>query len=99
MSVSDFDVLIGGAGLSGIGAANHLQDKCPDKTFAILEGRGASGGTWDLFRYPGVRSDSDMHTMGYHRHSDFRLFAIVPTLMCPYRESLKAAQLHISPGA
>jgi len=63
--VSDFDVLIVGGGLSGIGAAYHLQDKCPDKTFAILEGRSAIGGTWDLFRYPGVRSDSDMHTMGY----------------------------------
>ena len=63
--VSNFDVLIVGAGLSGIGAGYHLQDKCPNKTFAILEGRGAIGGTWDLFRYPGVRSDSDMHTMGY----------------------------------
>jgi monooxygenase len=63
--VTDLGVLIVGAGLSGIGAAYHLQDKCPDKTFAILEGRSASGGTWDLFRYPGVRSDSDMHTMGY----------------------------------
>ncbi len=63
--VPDFDVLIIGAGLSGIGAGYHLQDKCPNKTYAILEGRGAIGGTWDLFRYPGVRSDSDMHTMGY----------------------------------
>ena len=61
-----FDVLIVGAGLSGIGAARHLQDKCPDKTFAILEGRDAIGGTWDLFRYPGIRSDSDMYTLGYN---------------------------------
>ncbi|MGZ5907483.1 MAG: flavin-containing monooxygenase, partial [Reyranella sp.] len=60
-----FDVLIVGAGLSGIGAAWHLQDKCPGKSYAILEARAASGGTWDLFRYPGVRSDSDMYTLGY----------------------------------
>jgi monooxygenase len=59
------DVLIVGAGLSGIGAAWHLQDKCPGKSYAILEAREASGGTWDLFRYPGVRSDSDMYTLGY----------------------------------
>src|SRR4051794_4674743 len=59
------DVLIVGAGLSGIGAACHLRAECPDKTFAILESRGAIGGTWDLFRYPGVRSDSDMFTLGY----------------------------------
>lgn len=61
-----FDVLIVGAGLSGIGAAYHLQTECPGKSFAILEARNASGGTWDLFRYPGVRSDSDMFTLGYH---------------------------------
>ena len=60
-----FDVLIVGAGLSGIGAAWHLQKECPQKRYAILEGREASGGTWDLFRYPGVRSDSDMYTLGY----------------------------------
>src|SRR3954470_9463581 len=59
------DVLIVGAGLSGIGAAHHLQDRLPGKTFAIFEARDAIGGTWDLFRYPGVRSDSDMQTLGY----------------------------------
>jgi cation diffusion facilitator CzcD-associated flavoprotein CzcO len=59
------DVLIVGAGLSGIGAACHLRDECPDKTYAVLESRGAIGGTWDLFRYPGIRSDSDMFTLGY----------------------------------
>ena len=59
------DVLIVGAGLSGIGAAWHLQDRCPGKRYAILEARGDLGGTWDLFRYPGIRSDSDMHTLGY----------------------------------
>lgn len=60
-----FDVIIVGAGLSGIGAARQLQDKCPGRSFAILESRDAIGGTWDLFRYPGIRSDSDMYTMGY----------------------------------
>ena len=59
------DVLIVGAGLSGIGAAHHIQAAFPDKTYAILEARDAIGGTWDLFRYPGVRSDSDMYTLGY----------------------------------
>jgi cyclohexanone monooxygenase len=59
------DVLIVGAGLSGIGAACHLQRRCPGKRYAILEARGAIGGTWDLFRYPGIRSDSDMYTLGY----------------------------------
>ncbi len=59
------DVLIVGAGLSGIGAARYLQEKCPWATFAVLESRDAIGGTWDLFRYPGIRSDSDMFTLGY----------------------------------
>jgi len=61
-----FDVVIVGAGLSGIGAARHLKSQCPGKTFAILEGRDTLGGTWDLFRYPGIRSDSDMYTLGYN---------------------------------
>jgi monooxygenase len=60
-----FDVLVVGAGLSGIAAGHYLQTLCPDRTYAILEGRQAIGGTWDLFRYPGVRSDSDMFTLGY----------------------------------
>ena len=59
------DVLIVGAGLSGIGAAAHLTMQCPNKTYAIVEQRADMGGTWDLFRYPGIRSDSDMHTLGY----------------------------------
>jgi monooxygenase len=65
MAVEHFDVLIVGAGLSGIGAAVHLHERCPGKSYAILEGRPSMGGTWDLFRYPGIRSDSDMHTLGY----------------------------------
>ena len=60
-----FDVIVVGAGISGIGAGYHLQSECPDRTYLILEGRDDLGGTWDLFRYPGVRSDSDMHTLGY----------------------------------
>ncbi len=65
MTTQDYDVLVIGAGLSGIGAGVHLRQSCPQKTFAILEGRECTGGTWDLFRYPGVRSDSDMFTLGY----------------------------------
>jgi len=65
MAAEHVDVLIIGAGLSGIGAACHLQAECPGKSYAILESRHAIGGTWDLFRYPGIRSDSDMYTLGY----------------------------------
>jgi monooxygenase len=64
-SIEHFNVLIVGAGLSGVGAAARLKMECPAKSFAILEGRAAMGGTWDLFRYPGIRSDSDMYTLGY----------------------------------
>jgi monooxygenase len=63
--IEHLDVLIVGAGLSGIGAAHHLQEAFPGRSYAILEGREELGGTWDLFRYPGIRSDSDMHTLGY----------------------------------
>jgi monooxygenase len=65
MNTEHVDVLIVGAGLSGIGAACHLTANCPQKTYAIFEARDAIGGTWDLFRYPGIRSDSDMYTLGY----------------------------------
>lgn len=64
-SATHVDVIIVGAGLSGICAAYYIQTHCPTRTFTILESRDAIGGTWDLFRYPGVRSDSDMHTLGY----------------------------------
>ncbi|MDX1693579.1 MAG: NAD(P)/FAD-dependent oxidoreductase [Ketobacteraceae bacterium] len=66
MVTKHVDVLIVGAGLSGIGAAAHLRRECPKKTFAIIERRQNMGGTWDLFRYPGIRSDSDMFTLGYN---------------------------------
>ena len=65
MAVEHFDVVIVGAGLSGVGAAYHLQSNCPGRSYVILEGRERMGGTWDLFRYPGIRSDSDMYTLGY----------------------------------
>ena len=66
MAIEHVDVLIVGAGLSGIGAAYHLQKQCPNKKVVIVERRQAIGGTWDLFRYPGIRSDSDMFTLGYN---------------------------------
>jgi monooxygenase len=65
LSLEHVDVLIVGAGLSGIGAACHLQSDSPQKSYAILEARESIGGTWDLFKYPGIRSDSDMYTLGY----------------------------------
>lgn len=65
MTQNHFNVIVVGAGISGIGAGYYLQKKCPNKSFVILEGRDNIGGTWDLFRYPGIRSDSDMNTMGF----------------------------------
>ncbi len=66
--VEHIDVIVVGAGFSGIGQSYHLQTRCPDRSYAILEGRASLGGTWDLFRYPGIRSDSDMHTLGFAFH-------------------------------
>lgn len=63
--IEHFDVIVVGAGISGIGAGYHLQTFCPERSYVILEGRERIGGTWDLFRYPGIRSDSDMYTLGY----------------------------------
>jgi cation diffusion facilitator CzcD-associated flavoprotein CzcO len=63
-----FDVVVVGAGISGVSAAYHLQTRAPDRSYVILEAREALGGTWDLFRYPGIRSDSDMHTLGFAFH-------------------------------
>jgi monooxygenase len=89
MTTDHVDVLIVGAGLSGIGAACHLQRECPGKTYAILESREASGGTWDLFRYPGIRSDSDMFTLGYSFEpwTDAKAIADGPSILSYIRET------------
>ncbi len=90
-----FDVLIVGAGLSGIGAAAHLKMECAAKSFAILEGRAAMGGTWDLFRYPGIRSDSDMFTLGYRFRpwTDPKAIADGPAILEYIRETAKEFDL------
>jgi cation diffusion facilitator CzcD-associated flavoprotein CzcO len=84
------DVVVIGAGISGIGAGYHLQTMCPNRSYAILEARGDIGGTWDLFRYPGVRSDSDMHTLGYRFKPWTAAKAIAdgPSIMAYLREAV-----------
>jgi len=93
--MTHFDVLIVGAGLSGIGAAWHLQDKSPGKSFAILEGREAIGGTWDLFRYPGIRSDSDMYTLGYNFRpwTERKAIADGPNILRYVRDTAREADI------
>lgn len=89
MPPEHLDVLIIGAGLSGIGAGYHLQKECPKKSFAILESRDCIGGTWDLFRYPGIRSDSDMYTLGYpfRPWKDGKAIADGPSILSYIRET------------
>ncbi len=84
------DVVVVGAGISGIGAGYHLQTMCPGRSYAILEARDDIGGTWDLFRYPGVRSDSDMHTLGYRFKPWVASKAIAdgPSIMAYLRETV-----------
>ncbi|MEV6205674.1 NAD(P)/FAD-dependent oxidoreductase [Kitasatospora sp. NPDC051914] len=84
------DVLIIGAGISGIGAGRYLKTELPSKSFAVLEARGASGGTWDLFRYPGIRSDSDLHTFGYEFKPwrDKEAIASAPRILAYLRETV-----------
>ena len=91
MTVEHFDVVVVGAGLSGIGAGYHLQDKCPDRSYVILEGRSDIGGTWDLFRYPGVRSDSDMHTLGFSFKpwTDAKSIADGPSILQYLRDTVR----------
>src|SRR6476660_3954150 len=86
-----FDVLIVGAGLSGIGAGVHLQQNCPGKSYVILEGRDCIGGTWDLFRYPGIRSDSDMFTLGYSFRpwKEAKAIADGPSILSYIRETAR----------
>jgi cation diffusion facilitator CzcD-associated flavoprotein CzcO len=91
MTVEHFDVLVVGAGLSGVGAGYHLSTECPGKSYAILEARDTIGGTWDLFRYPGVRSDSDMFTLGYSFRPwrDAKSIADGPSILSYIRQTAK----------
>ena len=92
MDDSEFvDVLVVGAGISGIGAGYHLQTLCPDRSYAIVEARSEIGGTWDLFRYPGIRSDSDMHTLGYSFRpwTEPKAIAAGPTILNYLRETAR----------
>jgi monooxygenase len=89
MASEHLDVLIVGAGLSGVGAGCHLDTDCPGKSYAILEARDSIGGTWDLFRYPGVRSDSDMYTLGYafRPWSEAKAIADGPSILSYVKET------------
>ena len=91
MSPDHLDVLIVGAGLSGIGAGYHVQHNCPSKSFAIFEARDDVGGTWDLFRYPGIRSDSDMYTLGYRFKPwrDAKAIADGPSILSYVKETAR----------
>jgi len=91
MSPDHVDVLIVGAGLSGVGAGYHLQTHSPSKTYAILEAREDIGGTWDLFRYPGIRSDSDMYTLGYRFKpwEDAKAIADGPSILSYVKETAR----------
>ena len=91
MSIEHLDVVIVGAGLSGIGAAYRLQTELPEKTYAILEARSNSGGTWDLFKYPGIRSDSDMFTLGYpfRPWTDAKAIADGPSILRYVRDTAR----------
>ncbi|MDT7594090.1 MAG: hypothetical protein QOH45_3621, partial [Pseudonocardiales bacterium] len=99
-TTTQVDVLIVGAGISGIGAAYHLKSRTPGTTFAVLEGRDAIGGTWDLFRYPGIRSDSDMPTFGFahkpwtHRNSISEARFILDYLHDTVRENDLERHIH-----
>ena len=86
------DVLIVGAGLSGVGAASQLRQECPDKSVMVLEARDAIGGTWDLFRYPGIRSDSDMFTLGYRFQpwTDAKAIADGPSILRYIHDTARA---------
>ncbi|WP_448618937.1 flavin-containing monooxygenase [Geodermatophilus sp. URMC 65] len=88
--VEHLDVLVVGAGISGIGAGRYLTTELPATSFAVLEARGASGGTWDLFRYPGIRSDSDLHTFGYEFKPwrDEQSIADAPRILAYLRETI-----------
>ena len=93
--VEQVDVLIVGAGVSGIGAAHHLQTRSPDQSYMILEAREEMGGTWDLFKYPGIRSDSDMYTFGYafRPWQDGKVFADGPSIKNYVEETAKDADI------
>ena len=96
MTQNHFNVIVVGAGISGIGAGYYLQNKCPNKSFVILEGRDNIGGTWDLFRYPGIRSDSDMNTMGFRFKPWMGVKSIAdgPSILSYLQETVKENDLN-----